>query len=220
MYVLRIWALCHQRKRGSLDGVPETALKEICRWPGEAAELVRILKEARFLDEEDGVLIAHDWEEENSQLLKKWDAGRFGKKGGRPKKNPTVTNQETLGFSNNNPRVLKSETLPKPDGLDGLERERDKKEYQKAETSDDVSSRPRQMELVQEDKLSDLAAIYGKAKVDRALVQLRGWLTNRKNRGKKCTRARLVNWLNRMTDDVEISDAGQVDPITGIRRVA
>lgn len=118
LMLIRLWGHCHQRKEWIFKGLSNDALKAICKWPGDAQELYKILIECRFIDKMKNAIQVHGWEEANLSLVKNW---KNGIKGGRPLKNPDKTQRKP----NHNPEVsqAKPNDNPKPtDRLNGLDR--------------------------------------------------------------------------------------------------
>ncbi len=85
--------------------MPNPGLKGLCRYAGDADFLASALIEAGFVARGDAQeLIVCGWAEHNAQLVAAWDNG---KKGGRPKKNPT----ETQRLPNGNPTQTGSKPI-------------------------------------------------------------------------------------------------------------
>lgn len=102
IYVIALWAHCQQRKSANLN-VSDSALKAICRFPGEAEKLKAGLLASGFIKESQEGITAHGWEERNAKLLANW---QNGPRGGRPKK-PT-----------DNPPITQPKPNPNPQGTD------------------------------------------------------------------------------------------------------
>jgi len=102
LYVIRLWAHCQNRKTHAIPNGNPNVTKAICHALNHDAEKFHsAMLEAGFIEEIDGELIAHGWDDVNSTLLRNWSNG---KKGGRPKKktqpkpkdNPSVTQTEPI----------------------------------------------------------------------------------------------------------------------------
>jgi hypothetical protein len=86
MMIIRLWAHCQHRKTGRFPNMSDDALAIICRWNRSPSELKAILIECGFINNRDGILTIHDWENTNRILVSAW---KNGTKGGRPRK-PTA----------------------------------------------------------------------------------------------------------------------------------
>jgi len=112
IYIMRLWAHCQLRKSDRFD-LPASALKAVCRYPGDADEFERAMIDGGWVEREGETIIATGWADKNAKLVQAWENGA---KGGRPKTqrkpkhNPRVTQQEPT----DNPTV----THGKPIGLD------------------------------------------------------------------------------------------------------
>lgn len=97
LYVLRLWAHCQNRKTSRFN-IPTKALKAICRFSGDADELLAALVESGFIQvEESGELFVLGWDERNSKLLANWENGQRGgrrKAKNKPNDNPRETQEE------------------------------------------------------------------------------------------------------------------------------
>jgi len=87
--ILRLWSFCQENKRWRFCSLTDQDLDDICRAFNVKADLMS----AGFLKEERGVLVVHDWQHFNGQLISSW---KNGVKGGRPSK--------THGIPTGNPR--------------------------------------------------------------------------------------------------------------------
>lgn len=90
MYVIRLWAHCQNRKTQTIPNGNPSVTKAICRAVKHDAEKFHsAMIESGFIEVLNGDLIAHDWNDVNSSLIRNWNNGRLG---GRPKKkNPEET---------------------------------------------------------------------------------------------------------------------------------
>jgi hypothetical protein len=95
LYVLRLWAHCQNRKETQWKPMPNPGVKALCKYAGDAEKLVESLATAGWIErfDGDGILVVK-WGDHNSQLVAAWENGR---KGGRPRKNPTVTHGIPMG---------------------------------------------------------------------------------------------------------------------------
>lgn len=105
LLVLRLWAHCQQRRKGTFHNMTPQVLKAVCRWEGEPDALQKHLTESGFIVSDGFVVTVHEWEEVNAGLFKSWENG---KKGGRPPKtqekpkpNPSETDER--GYDENRP---------------------------------------------------------------------------------------------------------------------
>lgn len=105
--LLRLWSHCQQRREWRFANLPNGAVRAICRHDGDADELCDAMEEAGFISREDGVLEVVGWDEYNAQLIANW---KNGKKGGRPKKNPSGNQSKTHGKPMDNPVGSPSKT--------------------------------------------------------------------------------------------------------------
>lgn len=105
LYVIRLWAHCQNRKTQVIPSGNPKITKAICKASNHDAEKFHsAMIEAGFIEEIDGELIAHGWNDINASLIKQWSNG---KKGGRPpKQNPTKTQTK--------PKDNPTETQSKP----------------------------------------------------------------------------------------------------------
>ena len=108
--LLRLWGFCQERKRWRFTDLGDQDLDNICRAINVKPHLIA----AGFLQEKSGVLIVHDWENMNAQLVSCW---RNGSKGGRPIKitrkpndNPTQTERNPRQ-THRNPPILSNPIL-------------------------------------------------------------------------------------------------------------
>lgn len=111
--VLRLWGYCQLAKKTAFDFSPDT-LADICHYAGEPAELVKALSDCRFIEVEAGTITVHGWEEYNSRMAASWENGFHG---GRPKKNPRITQAErrvSSGEPEDNPRDTTNERTNQP----------------------------------------------------------------------------------------------------------
>lgn len=115
---LKLWAFCQQRRAFQFKNMTPGKLKAICEWDGCPDLLWEAMHEAGFVRDEDGLLVVHDWDTVNAQLVRNW---KNGAKGGRPKKTqkePSDNPSETQKEPSDNPeltdksRVDKSRVLP------------------------------------------------------------------------------------------------------------
>ncbi len=98
LYLIRIWSHCQNRKQTQFKPMPNPGLKALCRYPGDADKLVSALVESGFIEKTDGdSILVVGWEDKNAQLVAAWENGA---KGGRPRKNPTVTQPKPNGKPN------------------------------------------------------------------------------------------------------------------------
>lgn len=125
VYLLRLWAHCQNRKTSTFDGLPQEALKALCRFPGHANKLESALVASGFVRRDGQALIVAGFDEYNAGLLA---SRRNGQNGGRKRNpdsrrsrageyddsetqpKPTGYPQETEGMPNGNPQA----TQPKP----------------------------------------------------------------------------------------------------------
>lgn len=117
LYILRLWAHCQNRRQWVFGSLTPKAIRALCRFRGDAQELIDALVAASYLDVDDnGVMTVQGWDEYNSQLIANWTNG---KKGGRPKKpiaNPRETHPKAkaeTGKSQTPGQVVES-PAPKP----------------------------------------------------------------------------------------------------------
>ena len=112
LFMIRIWGHCQNRKTSQLPTDNPSAIKAICKSDHDAKKLYDALLETGFLVHEKGFLVAHDWDDVNSSLIRNWSNG---KKGGRPAKktqakpsdNPAVTQAKP----SDNPEVTQTEPI-------------------------------------------------------------------------------------------------------------
>ena len=126
VYVIRLWAHCQQRREWRFDPLPTAALKAICRYRGDADEFEGAMLAAGFIAREGLVLTAVGWDEYNASLIANWENG---KKGGRPKKQPSNPS-ETHGFPTDNRQEAHGEASggAKPNRLDEIGEEKRREE--------------------------------------------------------------------------------------------
>ena len=93
IYILRLWAHCQDRKSDTFI-MPTAGLKAQCKCPASAEVFERALVEAGFLKRDGDTITVIGWAEKNASLIAAWENGS---KGGRPKKNPTETQQKPMG---------------------------------------------------------------------------------------------------------------------------
>lgn len=103
--LLRFWSHCQQQKTDRFPKLTPTVLAAICRWKGDENLFWDAMTKTYVEVRENGLCIAHEWKQVNSQLVTSWKNGGLG---GRPKKNPW----DTRGIPVDNPRQTRGE--PKP----------------------------------------------------------------------------------------------------------
>jgi hypothetical protein len=108
--LLRFWSHCQNRRKWRFDELCPSMLAGICKWTGDENVFWDAMTHT-FLDVEDGIVIAHEWETINSRLIHNWTVGP---KGGRP---PKPQDDEK------NPRDTQGVTHRGIEGLEGLDRE-------------------------------------------------------------------------------------------------
>lgn len=101
LYLLRLWAYCQNRKATSeFEDLPPAAVKAICEFDGDPAELEAALSESRWIERDGPLLRVLNWGEHNAGLI----ANRAnGRKGGRPPKpmaNPSETHRKPMANPN------------------------------------------------------------------------------------------------------------------------
>jgi hypothetical protein len=100
--LLRFWAHCQSRRRWKFKDLDAKTLALMCKWPHDADRFFSAMLET-FLEKNDGMFVAHQWKDMNASLITAWNRGKYGKLGGRPKR-------ETL----DKPSRLVGVTLDKP----------------------------------------------------------------------------------------------------------
>jgi hypothetical protein len=90
--LLRLWGHCQVTRKSRL-AVSAEGLACICKWEGNPDVLVSLLLELRFLEQENGVYVVHEFDQHNAKLVSNWNNGS---KGGRPsKRKPKLDFAET-----------------------------------------------------------------------------------------------------------------------------
>lgn len=125
--LLRFWSHCQNRRQWEFTNLTPEILASICRWQGEAQVFWDAMNQT-FIDRTGDTHTAHEWSEINSQLTHNWEAG---KKGGRPRKNPTETQGFSQGLPKGSCRGNPTETL----GVTDREEKRREDEIEKKERS-------------------------------------------------------------------------------------
>lgn len=108
LYILRLWAHCQARQSDTFE-MPTRGLKAQCRYPGDAEAFEAALIEAGFLSRDGAQIHVCGWADYNAALMRNWENGR---KGGRPKKEPSGNPGETQEKPRRNP----DETQQEPNG--------------------------------------------------------------------------------------------------------
>lgn len=111
VYVIRLWAHCQTRRQWQFENLSTSALKAICRFPGDADVFESAMLASKFIVREEDVLTVHEWEVYNASLISAWNNGRLG---GRPSQKkplpkPTGNPSETHGFPAGNPVGIRGE---------------------------------------------------------------------------------------------------------------
>ncbi len=223
LLLIRLWAHCQMRHTDKLPIIAKDAeiLAGICRFRGDPKQLWDAMINCRFIRLTKGGIVIHDWATTNSTLMRNW---KNGQKGGRPKgsknrekvENPKETQSEfglTQTKPNHNPTITQIEngltqTEPKrdlanPQLTEGKGREGRRGEEMGEDGDNAASGKPESSQNnghfreADKDFIEKLKTIYGGIDVDGEVRKLQGWLLTPKGRGKKMTRSRLVNWLNR-----------------------
>lgn len=112
LFVIRLWAFCHQRKKWEFAGITDDHLEAALCWDGQNGQLLDSMKASGFLDGNPLGYVAHGWADANHHLVNNWANGRHGNKGGRPKK-------RRVKKANANPLGNPLPTQCQPDRLDG-----------------------------------------------------------------------------------------------------
>jgi hypothetical protein len=177
LMILRLWAHCQQRRKWKFDITPET-IAAICHTDIDPERLIHVLIESKFLRNEAGTLVVHDWEKANRSLVSAW---KNGIKGGRPLKLPQ-NRQDTDRI----PTANRSGTHPS--NLSSL-------------------SNHKNGEIEGKDFVASLASdpTYEGIDVRREFGKMSNWCKVHK---KQPTRARFVNWLNRAEKPITASAFG------------
>lgn len=103
--LLRFWAHCQQQKTDRFTNLTPSILAAICRWRGDENRFWEAMSKTFMEIKENGVCVAHDWKQANSQLVTSWKNGGLG---GRPPKNP----RDTRGIPVDNPRQTPGKPNP------------------------------------------------------------------------------------------------------------
>ncbi len=113
--IQRFWAHCQNSKRGTFPDLTQAQLASICHWEKRTPACHTALVKCGFVEKlKPRGFIAHDWAEENRQLIQKWEAG---KNGGRPK-NEEKTNESTQFEKPTDNRPITGRELDRTDGPD------------------------------------------------------------------------------------------------------
>lgn len=96
--VIRFWAHCQNRRTCRFENMDPHILKSICGFQGDAIKFYSAMIQT-FCKVENGVLIAHGWEEINAKLVSNW---KNGGEGGRPKQQSKKTQRKPNGNPNSN----------------------------------------------------------------------------------------------------------------------
>lgn len=120
LYLIRIWAHCQSRRAASFE-MPAGGLKALCRYPGDADALEHALITSGFIARKNGTVSVPKWAEKNVKLVANWENGQ---KGGKPKRNPTVTQSK--------PTPNQSETHSEPIREDKKEEKKESKSHSAA----------------------------------------------------------------------------------------
>lgn len=165
--LLRFWSHCQNRKQWEFTNLNPEILASICRWQGDAQVFWEAMNQT-FIDRTGDTHTAHEWGEINSQLTHNWEAG---KKGGRPKKNPT----ETQGFSQGLPKGSNRDNPTETLGVTDREDREEKIEEMERTPSEEVVSAWNSLgdPFPKVVKLSD-----GRAKAVRERLKDRWWREN------------------------------------------
>jgi hypothetical protein len=99
LYLLRLWAHCHNRRDDTFD-LPDSAVRAICRYAGDASKIVAALEKSGFMASNGSIRTMLKWREKNASLFAAWANGA---KGGRPAKKPMDNPRDTHGKPNANP---------------------------------------------------------------------------------------------------------------------
>lgn len=197
VYVLRLWAHCQNRRTHIFHNITTAALKALCRYPGHPNKLEAGLSASGFVRRAAGVLIVHEWERYNASLIAAWKNGSLG--GRPPNKNP----DETPGLPTANPDETDKSRVDK--------RREDKSRVDKRRVGEFVAAgepaRDRRIDVSTDEMfIAEIRRNYTGIDVDAELAKMRGWLLTPKGKGKRLTRSRIVNWLNRCDSPVTVHE--------------
>lgn len=116
--LLRFWSHCQQQKTDRFPGLTPTVLSAICRWKGDANTFWDAMTQTYIDVKENGLCVAHEWRQVNSQLVTSWKNGKLG---GRKTNNPRVTHGLPTGSPSlthgqpeplSNPSTLSPQSVP------------------------------------------------------------------------------------------------------------
>jgi hypothetical protein len=100
LMILRLWFHCQRVRKTRLRITPE-GLACVCEWNGKPEDLISLLLELRFLEQDGEYFIVHDFAEYNGKLVSNW---KNGIKGGRPRTSVKTSKPKSkLGFRDGNP---------------------------------------------------------------------------------------------------------------------
>lgn len=119
MAVLRLWAHCQHSRRSVFPEMTPAQLSTICRWGKRKPACHIALMKSGFVDKwSPKGFAAHQWNEHNSQLLQKWQAGQ---KGGRPPASEFPAKNGASGKTDRLPTDNRPLTGTKPDRVDRVD---------------------------------------------------------------------------------------------------
>ena len=78
------------------------------------------------------------------------------------------------------------------------------------------SGNKKEQEVDRLDFIDQLRPLYPGIDIDSEVRKLRAWLLTPRGQGKKLTRQRLVNWMNRCDSPIEIVQRKKPDPLAGL----
>lgn len=97
--LFRLWAHCQSEQRGERWRATDAEyLAAVARWEGESGKLLEDLCACGFVEEREGALVIHDWNDHNANLRKSWVNGRYGGRPKKPKSSKEANPLETHGF--------------------------------------------------------------------------------------------------------------------------
>jgi len=103
-YIMRLWGHCQERRRWFIQDEQgyEEIISAVCGYDGNSKEFTEILFKCGFIEKKKRGIYVHDWEKVNVGLVTAWNNGKYGRKGGRPRKTRKVSVENPPGYEKHN----------------------------------------------------------------------------------------------------------------------
>lgn len=218
IYVIKLWEYCQIHRQWEFERMTPYMLKSITGFKNDAQKLYDAMLEAGFIRKNDReAIVVHNWDRHNAGLIASWHNGR---KGGRPKKTQTKPNENPWDNPWDNPQVNPRDNPDKTHGVThgvtdvdvdvDVDKDIDvgeataslwapapaRERARAPDAADGPPPLPRKSNSCDAEWLEELKSnpAYEGIDVDREFAKMATWC---QTNGKKPSRRRFVNWLNR-----------------------